>query len=147
VAYFNFLASVSEPDLERVRTGRGARLRPSLVLGTSHLLAYWVKVQPLGELLHRALDGGEPIRDDLWHPLRPPLFHRPAMVRGLAQEIDAAWSQTRRGEPLPAGDWIASEIERLLRLFGHAAEAGECVVSALEPPLDAERGRRVRLLW
>jgi hypothetical protein len=148
MAYFNLLASVPESDVERLRRDWSALLRPSLVLGASHLLAYWVQVQPLGGLLRRALDGGEPIHAELWHPLRPPLFHRPAAVRELAPQIDAAWAEALRVTPLPNGDdWTAAEMGRLLRLFRHAAGAGECVVSALDAPADQERARRVRPLW
>ena len=73
MAYFNLLASVPEKDVERLRADPAFLLRPTLVSGASHLLAYWIQIQPLGGLLARALDGGEVIRPELWHPLRPPL--------------------------------------------------------------------------
>jgi hypothetical protein len=147
LAYFNLLASVPVSEVERLRRDGLALLRPSLVLGASHLLAYWVQVQPLGGLLWRALDGGEPMHAELWHPLRPPLVHHPAAVQELAREIDAAWAEALRSAPLPDNDWLAVEVGRLLRLFRHAAEAGECVISALDTPADRERARRVRHLW
>jgi hypothetical protein len=147
LAYFNLLASVPESDVERLRRDGSALLQPSLVLGASHLLASWVQVQPLGGLLRRALDGGEPMLTGLWHPLRPPLVHRPAAVQELARLIDAAWAGALRTAPLPDNDWLVVEVDRLLRLFRHAAGAGECVVSALDAPADQERARRVRPLW
>jgi hypothetical protein len=94
-------------------------------------------------LLGRALDGGEVIHPDLWHPLRAPLVHRPAAVRELAEQIAAAVDVAAAA----GDDWAAAEVGRLLRLFRHAAEAGECVVSALDGPEDAERASRVRALW
>jgi hypothetical protein len=117
VAYFNLLASVPEPDVEQLRRDASAYARPSLVLGASHLLASWVQVQPLGGLLRRALDGGEPTHPALWHPLRPPLVHRPAAVRELARQLDAAWEEARGQGPPPDDDWLAVEVGRLLRLF------------------------------
>jgi hypothetical protein len=147
LAYFNLLASVPEPDVERLRRDASALLRPSFVLGASHLLASWVQVQPLGGLLRRALDGGERVRAELWHPLRPPLVHLPADVQELARQIDAAWAEALGGPPLSDGDWLAVEVGRLLRLFRHAAGAAECVVSALDRPADEGRARRVQPLW
>lgn len=147
LAHFNLLASVPEPDVEQLRRDPSALVRPSLVLGASHLLAYWVQVQSLGGLLQRALDSGEPIHGELWHPLRPPLVHRPAAVRELIDSIDAAWEEVRRGESIPDVDWLAIEVGRLIRLFRHAAGARECVISALDAPADQERASRVRLLW
>lgn len=147
MAYFNLLASVPEQDVERLRRDASALVRPSLVLGASHLLAYWVQEQPLGGLLNRALDGGELIHDTLWHPLRPPLVHYPAAVVELAQQIDTVWTERRRALSLPDDQWLMVEIGRLIRLFNHAARVGECVISALEAPTDRKRARRVRLLW
>jgi hypothetical protein len=143
VAYFNLLASVPEADVERLRGDPAFLLRPTLVSGCSHLLASWVEAQPLGGLLARALDGGEVIRPELWHPLRPPLVHGPAAVRELAEQVGAAVAR----ESLPEDDWLAAEAGRLLQVLRHAAAAGECVVSVLDPPADAARADRVRRLW
>ena len=143
VAYFNLLAAVLEADIVRLRADPAVLLQPSLVSGASHLLAYWVKAQPLGGLLARALDGGEVVRRVLWHPLRPPLVHGPAAVRELAEQIGAAVDAGAVADD----DWLAGEVGRLLRLFRHAAGAGECVVSALDGPADAERASRVQALW
>lgn len=145
MAYFNLLASVPEAQIARLRADSTALLEPSLVSGASHLLAYWVQVQPLGGLLGRALDGGEVVRPELWHPLRPPLVHGPAAVFELAVQIEAALSA--EAEAVAADDWFSAEVGRLLRLFRHAANVGECVVSDLGPPADAERAGRVRRLW
>ena len=143
MAYFNLLASVHETDVERLRGDPAFVLRPSIVSGASHLLAYWAGAQPLGGLLARALDGGEVIHPALWHPLRDPLAHRPAAVRELADQIAAAVDATA----VAGDDWLAAEVGRLVRLFRHAAAAGESVVSALDRPGDRQRASRVRLLW
>lgn len=142
MAYFNLLAAVPEADIVGLRAAPAVLLSPSFVSGCSHLLAYWVETQPLGGLLGRALDGGEVIRSELWHPLRPPLVHGPAAVRELAERIGAEVAGLVLDD-----DWLAGEVGRLLRVFRHAAGAGECVVSALDRPADAARADRVRLLW
>jgi hypothetical protein len=147
VAYFNRLASASESDVERLRSDPLFLVQPSLVLGASHLLGYWVKVQPLGGLLGQALDGGQPLHPKLWHPLRAPGYHPPAIVAELADSIGQAWEETIAGEPLPDGDWLAVEVVRLLRVFQHAAGAGECIISALDAPADHERASRVHIPW
>src|SRR5262249_11157825 len=139
----NLLASVAEADVARLRGDPTFLLRPSLVLGASHLIAYWVKAQPLGGLLWRALDGGAMIHPDLWHPLRPPLSLLPEAVRDLAEQSGAAV----HAGAVAGDDWLAAEVGRLLRLFRHAAHAGEAVVSALDRPADAARAIRVRRLW
>jgi hypothetical protein len=72
-----------------------------------------------------------------------PLVHHPAAVRELANEVAAAVD----AGAVAGDDWLAGEVGRLLRLFKHAAEKGECVVSALNEPADAERSSRVRALW
>jgi hypothetical protein len=147
VAYFNLLASVSERDVERLRLDPSFLVRPSMVSGASHLLAYWVQAQPLGGLLGRALDGGELVHPELWHPLRPPLYHPSAVVAELAKSISEAWETTVQRHPLPDGDWLAVELARLLRVFNHGAEANECIISVLDKPADRERASRVRLPW
>jgi hypothetical protein len=58
MAYLNLLASVPEPEVERLRRDPTFVVTPTLVTGASHLLAYWVQTQPLGSLLGQALDGG-----------------------------------------------------------------------------------------
>jgi hypothetical protein len=147
VAYLNLLASVPESQVERLRLDPALLVTPSLILGVSHLLAYSVRVQPLGGLLGRALDGGQPVHAQLWHPLRPPIFHPPAVVAELAGAIGQAWAEVLDARPVPDADRWADEIEPVLRMFRRAADSGECVVSALEPPGDQERASRVRLPW
>jgi hypothetical protein len=145
LAYFTLMASVAAADVEAFRQDTSRLLHPSLVSGASHLLGYWVKVQPLGRLLNEAVDGGELLHAELWHPLRPPMFHRPPRVRLLAEEVEAAWESVRA--EMPQDDDGSVEVARLLHLYRHAATAGECVVTALDLPADEERARRVRIPW
>lgn len=141
------MASVAEPDLDAFRSAPSGKLHPSLVLGTSHLLAYWVQVQPLQQLLAEAVDGGEVLHNDLWHPFRPPMFHRPNQVRSLADQIAKCWDEIKSAVAQDDGGWLTAEVTRLLRLYGHAAERGESVVTSIERPADEQRARRVVIPW
>jgi hypothetical protein len=147
MAYLNLLASVSESDIEVLRRDERSLIRPSLVVGVSHLLGSWIDMQPLGGLLRQALDGGELVNAELWHPYRVPCFHRPSAVQSLNQDINAAWQQVLASMDIPAEDWLGYEMRRLLRLFGHATASQECVLSVLEPPIDWERAHLVRIPW
>ncbi len=144
MAYLNFLVSVSEQQVQALRKDSAKLLRPSLVAAVSHLVGYWVEIQPLGGLLGQALDGGAKINDRLWHPLREPVFHDPEQVRALHQGLADAW-QNARGPQSERDDWewYRREIGQVLRAFRHASDRGECIISALQPPTDAERVRRV----
>ena len=147
MAYFTLMASVAEAEVDAFRQDPSLDLRPTLVSGASHLLSYWVKVEPLGQLLNEAIDGGELLQGELWHPLRPPMFHRPSKVRSLAEHIEAAWDSVKADMPQDDGGWLVAEISRMLRVYRHAATVGECVITALDLPGDEERARRVRIPW
>jgi hypothetical protein len=147
LAYFTLMASVTEASVDALRQDPSLDLHPTLVSGASHLLSYWVKTQPLGQLLNEAIDGGELLHGEFWHPLRPPMFHRPIRVRSLAEQVETAWDSVKAEMPRDDGGWLVAEIGRLLRLYRHAATAGECVVTALDLPGDEERARRVRIPW
>ena len=141
MAYLNLLASVPETDVERLRCDPDFRAKPTRISGASHLLAYWIKSQPLGGLLNRALDGGERIRSDLSHVFRPPVYHPPHVVRELLDAIAPAWSKAveqrealMNGIPADEDEWLTLEMRRLLLVFRHAAERSECIVSALDSP-------------
>jgi hypothetical protein len=147
LAYFTLMASVAEAEVDALRQDPSLALHPSLVSGVSHLLSYWVKIQPLGQLLNEAVDGGELLHGELWHPLRPPMFHRPLKVLSLAHQVEAAWEGVQAEMPQDDGGWLVAEVNRLLRLYRHAAAAGEGVVTALDLPGDERRARRVRIPW
>jgi hypothetical protein len=67
LAYFTLMASVGEAEVDALRKDSSLVLHPSLVSGASHLLSYLVKVQPLGQLLNEAVDGGELLHIELWY--------------------------------------------------------------------------------
>lgn len=148
MAYMTFLAAI---PVERIvafqshQTGERPSLQASKTMKCSHLMAYWVRVQPLGSLLGEAIDGGQPLDAAHWHPLRPPRFHAPDAAADLYRRLNVAWSEVTGTHPVADDDWYGVQIRQILDLFAGAAERGEAVVSFLGPPADAERASRVTL--
>ncbi|HLQ45472.1 MAG TPA: hypothetical protein VK137_12125 [Planctomycetaceae bacterium] len=145
MAYLTLMASVAEHEVEALRQETSLVLHPTFVTGASHLLSYWVTVQPFGQLLNQAVDGGEQLHQEFWHPLRPPMVHHPSDVRSLTEQIAKACENL--GSDLKNDDWLSAEVDRLLSVFRHAANSGECVVTALDMPGDEKQAKRVRIPW
>ncbi len=145
MAYGNYIASVPFAEVAEYRRDRSRPLRPTRLENVSHLVAYWVRAQPVGQLLGQTLDGGEPLAADLYHPLRPPVVHPPEAVRRLLPALRQALQAATAAGPVREVEWFRPEIDNLLALFQHAADRGEAVVSALEPPMDEERAAKVVL--
>jgi hypothetical protein len=108
-------------------------------------LAYSVQEEPLGKLLGQAIDGGEPLRDDLWHPFRSPLVQTLETVKTCWLQLSEAWSTVLRRKEVAEDDWYKIEITKVLEIFQHASRSTECIVSALAPPADFDRAKRVRI--
>lgn len=145
MAYANYLASVAEEQVASLADDPSRALDPHALVVVSHLVPYWVQVQPLGKLLVEAIDGGHVLCAALWHPLRPPVYHPPGRVVGLDGELSRAWERAASAHPVPETDWYRIEIGKVLKVYRDAAEHGLCVVSALAPPVDAERASRVHV--
>lgn len=145
LAYLNFLAAVTESDIQALSKDVSVVLEPSLVVAVSHLIGYWGEVQPLGKMLGQAIDGGVAVSPGLWHPLRPPVYRNAEMVRALHRQLADEWQRVLADQPVPEDDWYRIEIERALRLFQHASDRSESVVSVLKRPADQVRGQKVRI--
>lgn len=91
MAYFNYLYSAPIARVEAFRLDQTESLQATRIIRVSHLIAYWVKVQPLGKLLGEAIDGGEILHSSLWHPFRAPKIHNRASVAELLPKLEAAW--------------------------------------------------------
>ena len=149
MAYLNWLASVPVSEIERLRIDPSFVVTPSLVLGVSHLIGYWVQTQSLGSLLGKALDGGRLIHPELWHPLRAPLYQTPELVMALSQELGDAWKSVVAARLPDDNDWLALEVGRLLRVFHYAPPVSANASSVLWNRLsvDEERAKWVQMLW
>src|SRR3954452_14155435 len=128
MAYRTYLASVSEDQVRRLASDPSGTLDASDTVTVSHLVAYWVQAQPLGQLLGEAIDGGRVLSEALWHPLRPPLYHPPDHVVSLFGLLSEAWNLETARHPLPADDWYRLEIEKVLKVLRDAGGRGHCVV-------------------
>jgi len=146
MAYLALLASVTEDEINRFPNRTLQKLQPSLVERCSHILNSWVRPPRLRELLAIALDGGEVLRQDLWHPLRVPLWQGPEAVIRIERALSAEWEMLARVHGQHgATDWYAIEISKVLNVFRHAAASGNGIVSVLCPPSDEERAGEIEI--
>ncbi len=104
-----------------------------------------VDIQPLGTVLAEAIDIGQPLRNDGWHPLRAPVVVDPETVMARSMKLEAAWVEA---EPELGGmmaDVLGPDIDRVRSLYAHASARGESVVSYLSAPDDADKAARTLL--
>lgn len=104
MAYGTIVASVSEDSVAAYQTSRKAPLQSSTSVFVSHLLAYWIQVEPLGSTLGKCIDGGSPLASRLWHPLRVPQLHEPVAVMDPASDLEQAWNKTQENEVVVQDD-------------------------------------------
>ena len=146
MAYLNFLAAVAPDRVVAYRENRSLSLNSSLVIHVSHLLSYWISTQPVGKLLGQAIDEGEALAADMWHPLRPPKIHSIESVQSLALALASSWEDIARSSTvIQDDDFFRPQINSVVNLFRHAAEQRENVVSVLERPSDIERAKRIEI--
>jgi hypothetical protein len=144
MAYAALLASVPDDQVIAFREERQPLVEADLSIRCSHLLTYWVQLVELRDSLARAIDGGQDLRADLWHPLRPPVWHPSNAVAEIEPQLRRVWSDVLAAHgPADPEDWYVIEIAKVLRLFGHASGSRNGVVSFLEKPMDLERAARV----
>jgi hypothetical protein len=146
LAYLTLVAAVPEIEVAAIRDDATYVLTPTLVKGVSHLLSYWIQVQPLGQIMNSVIDGGDCLNKDFWHPLRPPMVHFPPAVSHLAESLNEAWAAMNNSAS-DQDDWLTSEVNRLLIVMHHAVDTGACIVTSLDFPADQERAQRVRIPW
>src|SRR4051812_42252100 len=101
MAYLTYIASVPEEQVAAATHDPQRGLKPHLVSVVSHLIGYWLTLQPLGTLLGEAVDGGTRLSHDLWHPLRPPVYQPPYRVVSLYEELSEAWAEATSAQPVP----------------------------------------------
>ena len=145
MAYSALLASIPDEQVNDFRDGRRSVLAAGESIRCSHILTSWVRPADLRGVLKLAIDGGESLRSDLWHPLRPPVWHPGSSVGKIAPALRKIWNEhLERFGPLDPGDWYAVEIAKVLKVFEHAAIlCNGVVVSFLEPPTDEVRAKKV----
>lgn len=145
MAYLTLIASIAESEIARFREGGIESMAASKIEYVSHYIAYSVYDEPLRKLLGQAIDGGAPLREDLWHPVRSPLVQTLETVKICWMQLNEVWSTVLRRIEVAEDDWYKIEITKVLDIFEHAIRNSECIVSALEPPADFDRAKRVRI--
>jgi len=146
LAYLTLIAAVPDEQVAAIRTDATYVLTPTSIKGVSHLLSYWIQVQPLGQILNSVIDGGSCLHKEFWHPLRPPMVHLPNELAHLTESLKTAWSDISANST-EQDEWLTSEMIRLLAVMDHGVETGACIVTALDLPGDHERAKRVRIPW
>jgi hypothetical protein len=144
MAYAVLLASVSDDQVAAYREKSQPLLAAGLSIRCSHVLTSWVQPTRLRDLLRQAIDGGQILRSDLWHPLRSPVWHSSIAVAEIEPQLRQVWADllVEHG-PSDPNDWYVIEISKVLQVFGHAFVSHTGIVSFLEPPTDQERAEKV----
>ena len=145
VAHSALLASITDDQAIDFREGRRSILEAGPSMSCSHLHTSWVRPDDLRELLRQAIDGGQNLRADLWHPLRAPVWHPAASASEIESKLRRAWNNHLEKAQLVPSDWYSIEITKLLNVFGHAVSTHGGIVSFLEKPADDARARRVSI--
>ena len=108
MAYSVLLASVADDQVVAFREGSRSALAGDRKTHCSHSLTAWVQPNDLRKSLRLAIDGGEVLRSDLWHPLRVPVWHRSSEVAFVESPLRKAWNDTlNQLGPLDPSDWHA----------------------------------------
>ena len=134
MAYSSTLASVPQERIAAFRRDTAVSLQASKVVCVSHLIAYWVQVHPLGQVLGEVIDGGQMLHPDVRHPLRSPAVHSAGSVPALHQKLRSAYDAASAEEEGPKDDWYEPQIRQVLGILAWAGERGEAVVMRLGWP-------------
>jgi hypothetical protein len=140
-AYAVVLAAVPIDQIERVRAEASAGEGQTGGINAIELVASRVErcphdltaleVFPLGKVVAEALDIGQPLRNDAWHPLRAPVVVDPETVTARARKLAVTLDQSRNQLRGLLGEAAGSELDKVRDLYAHASERGEAVVSFL----------------
>lgn len=143
MAYTNFLAVIPDSQILAFRTGAIASLTPVMLTSPTHALVSFLEDEELREAVIECLDGGELFDNRLWHPLRAPRLHSASGVNVRGQRLRTALETFLLKIPEVERQWYQMDIDPILQAFDAATVSKASVVSALEPPFDAQRSTRV----
>jgi hypothetical protein len=132
--YAVFLAAVPVEQIDdlrqRAELPAGVELVASRVEQCPHDLTS-LEVFPLGRILAEAIDIGQPLRNDAWHPLRGPVVVDPETVTARAMDLEDALVQARTELGGMMAEVLGPDIEKVQQLYAHASGRGEAVVTFL----------------
>lgn len=140
--YRAVLASVPVDEIARYR----AEPSPGPLAATSveecpHDLTA-TDIYPLGDVLAEAIDIGQPLRNDAWHPLRAPLVVDPETVMARSMKLEQAWAEAQPQLGGMLAEMLGADIDKVRAVYAQASRDGETVVTFLSAPDDAERAAR-----
>ena len=134
MSYRAVLASLPANEIDRYRAGDAAApLTVSRLEECPHDLTA-MEIQPLGSVLAEAIDVGQPLRNDGWHPLRAPVVIDPETVMARSMKLEQAW---RDAEPELGGmmaELLGADVDKVRAIYSHASQNGEMVLSYLSAP-------------
>jgi hypothetical protein len=137
-SYAVCLASVPIEQIDDVRSRRGPapiELVASRVEHCPHDVTS-IELFPLGRLLAEAIDTGQPLRNDAWHPLRAPMVVDPETVTVRAAALASAVRSARSELGGMIAEVLGADIDKVLNLYAHAGHRGDAVVSFLAAAAD-----------
>jgi hypothetical protein len=133
-AYAAYLAAVPVDRIDGVRARAGEpgaiEQAASRIERCPHDLTA-LEIFPLGQILAEAIDVGQPLRNDAWHPLRAPVVVDPETVTARAMQLDEALDQARHEMGGLMAEALGAEIDKVRQLYAHASARGEAVVTYL----------------
>jgi hypothetical protein len=146
MAHSILLSSVADEQVIAAREGRRSTLEAGLSISCSHLLTSWVRPDDLRKVLRQAIDGGEILGTNLPHAFRPPLWHPSTSTSEIESKLRKVWNeQQEMAGSVDPSDWYVVEIGKVVKLFGHAANSHNGVVSFVELVAVDEHARRVSI--
>ena len=136
------LASVPVDQIDRIRRHHDSRAHIDLVATRVEHCPHdltGIELFPLGTVLAEAVDIGQPLRNDGWHPLRAPIVIDPETVTARAMRLDAAYGAVADELGGMMAEVLGADIKKVIDLYAHASARGEAVVSFLSAPTDHDQ--------
>ena len=144
MAYSTILASCSKERVAAFRSNQQESLRASRIISVSHILAYWIQLEPLHEILAEVIDGGEPLHRHFKHQFRDDMFHPAHQVPELHLRLKTSHEKALQEHQVPEDDWYRVQIEQMIELLAWASTNGEGVISLLGAPYNEATYARTR---
>lgn len=142
--YRTVLASVTSTAVDEYRAcAADDPIVSSCIRECSHDLTA-TDIQPLGSVLAEALDTGQPLRNDGWHPLRAPIVVDPETVMARSMKLEQAWLEAKPQLGGMMAEALGADIDNVREVYAHASRTGEAVITFLSAP-DDDRAEKTLL--
>jgi hypothetical protein len=145
MTYAAYLASVPPAEILTFRANAEDSIHPTLVASRVEACPHDltnIDIHPLGNVLAEAIDTGQPLRNNGWHPLRAPVVVDPETVMARAMRLEQACTAAAPQLGGMIGELLSQDIDKVRSIYVYASGRGEAVVSFLSAPLDADRAAK-----